>query len=307
MIQINLLKQPQRKSIKRIKLSRKSIIIASSVVGVLLLSIIGWRLFLIFKSSLKKDDTKITVKDDFSPSTYLNPKNVEEVVRDINKLNDKLDKRGFLKIPYDEMSSIEKINYEIHFSKNVCDLLTRTAIPGIDFKNLEVDSYNTLIGIGLCDIKENVIKLFKSLKREKVEILPKPQSIIRKQHHWYQFTISSVLPEFGLNFEAPFFLGPNDLPDHEDLDLIIKKMVQTAKNDNIKITSGPNRVESYFKGDYRQFRYQLKGKSSYTDFVIFINSLYNRQIPCSFQMFKLKAEGKNILKIEADIVFTTSY
>lgn len=305
MIRINLLKQPAKKKSKKLKLSPKFFIIVGITSGVLLVSAGGWWGFKKLYLFLPEGKQKVVVKDDFTPSTFVSAYNVEEVVRDVNDSKDKLKRRGVLDLPYEQLSFVEKINYEIHFAKNVCDLLTRTVIPGVDFKNIQVSSFKTFKGVGVSNSKENLIKVFKLLKKEKVEILPKPQTVIRKSNNGYQFTISCIT-EFGLNLEAPFLLGPDDVLEYEEVDMVLKKIVNIAEDDGVNITSGPFRLKAFFVGDYRRFRYRLSGTSSYSNFVAFINNLYERHVPCAFEEFKLTALSENSLKIEADIIFTTS-
>ena len=67
-----------------------------------------------------------------------------------------------------------------------------------------------------------------------------------------------------------------------------------------------NRVDAFLLDDYRRIRYHFSGVSSYNTFVAFINSLYNRHVQCAFERLKLAALSENSLKIDADIIFTTS-
>jgi hypothetical protein len=305
MIQINLLKTAVKKKPRKRKFSPNTVVKIYSAIGIVLALTCIFFVMKYFKGPLFKTKQQLTVKDDYTPSTFTDPNTVEETVRDLNDANDKLKQSGFKDIPYSQMSFIEKVNYEICFAKNVCDLLTRTVLPGVDFKILQAGSFNSFNGTGICSSKDNIIMLLKSLKNERVEILPKPQTIIRKNINGYQFTIACT-NEFGLNTVAPFFLGPDDLPEYEDLEFLLKKMVTTAEDDNVTITSGPKRIDAFLRGDYRQFRYHISGTSTYPNFVAYINNLYNRQIPCAFEMFTITALNEISVKIEADIIFTTS-
>ena len=280
-------------------------IVPGSVVGTLLICAGIWWIIQYFNLFSPKEKFLDSVKDDFTPSTFVSSNVVEEVVSDINDSNDKLKQRGILDLSYEELSTIEKVNYEIHYAKMVCDLLTRTVLSGVDFTSIQVDSFTTFYGIGVSNSKENVVALFEALKKEKIYIHPKPETRITKRNDGYGFVILCET-EFGLNLEAPFLLGVEDVIDYEELDIAVKRFIDAAEDNKVNITSKPYRIDSSFFEDYRRFRYHFSAISSYNNFVNFINSLYKRHIPCAFEKFKLTALGENSLKIDADIILTTA-
>ena len=280
-------------------------IVPGSAVGILLVCAGMWWIIQYFDLFSPKEKHKDSVKDDFTPSTFVSSNVVEEVVSDISDSKDKLKQRGILDLSYEELSPIEKINYEIHYAKMVCDLLTRTVLPSVDFSSIKVDSFNTFYGVGVSNLKDKVVALFEALKKEKIEIQPKPQTKITKRNGGYRFTILCKTG-FGLNLEAPFLLDAEDIIDYEELDIVVKRFIDVADDNRVNITSKPYRIGTSFFDDYRRFRYRLSAVSSYNNFVNFINSLYKRQIPCAFEKFKLTALGENSLEIDADIIFTTA-
>ncbi len=306
MIRINLLKQPAKKKIKRWKLSPKVFIIPVSIVCVLMVSVGIWwviKHFDLFSAEKKQQDI---VKDDYTPSTFVSSNIVEDVVDDKFDTKDKLTERGLEDFPYEKLSFIEKVNYEIHFAKNICDLLKRTVQPGVDFNSIQADSFNTLKGVGIADSKDKVVNLFILLRdHKKVELLPKPQSKFSRSGGVYSFNILCKT-EFGLNLEAPFFIDAEEIIDYEELDLSVKRVVDVAKDEGVNIRSGPDRIDASLIDGYRRIRYHFSGVSSYNTFVTFINSLYNRHVQCAFEKLKLTALSDNSLEIDADIIFTTS-
>jgi len=253
-----------------------------------------------------KNTATRTVKDDFVPSSIVSSHIVEEVVGDLTDSKDKLNRRGILNLPYEQLSFIEKVNYEIHYAKNIFDLLSRAAFSGIDFNSVQVSSFKSLQGVGICSSKDHVIQFFKALKKEKIELFPKPKTQIRKSGAGYKFTIDSNT-KFGLNLEAPFLLGPEDILTYKDLSVTVNNMVNAAQESGLHLQSEPRQKEAFFVGDYRRFRYRISGTSSYNAFISFVNSLYARHIPCAFEELKLTALNNASVQIEADIIFTTSH
>lgn len=305
MIQINLLKTTVRKRPKKLTFDRKALI-KIGVIVVIFFACIG--VVVVVKNIINassRSKQEYTVKDDYTPSTYTHPNNVEEPVRDNSDETDKLKRSGVYDSPYAEMSFNEKINYEIRFAKNICDLLNRTVKTGVDFKSIQARSFNSFNGTGICDSKEDIINLLRLLKNEKVEILPKPHTLIKKTGDGYHFSVSCIT-EFGYDHGAPFSVGTDDLPEYEDLEFLLKKIMNTAEDDKVSISSGPKRLDASFRGDFRQFRYHISGLSTYPNFVAYVSNLYKREIPCAFEMFKITALNEMTVQIEADIVFTTS-
>ena len=305
MIRINLLKRQSRKKFIPWKFSPRHLFIIGYTTGALVICTTGLVIIKRIFFSKPKITNEYIIKDDYLPSTFVKSNVVEEVVRDVNDLNDKINKRGLLDLSYEQLSFLEKINYEINFAKNICDLLHNTFITGVDFRNLQISSFKSFGGDGFSKSKENVIKVFNALKKEKVEILPKPKTSITKKEDIYYFTISCIT-EFGLNLEAPFLLGYDEVLADNDLSITTQKILVVAEENNVAVSSGLTLYKSNVIGDYKRFRYRFSGTSSYSNFVAFVNSLYDRHIPCAFEKFKLSARKQDLLSIEAEILLTTS-
>lgn len=305
MIRINLLKQPAKKKIKKRKLSPRLFIIPGSIIAcVLLCAGLWWTLKTAARFS-SKEKAKDMVRDDYTPSTFRSPQAVEDVVEDVMDSKDKLDKSGLLRLRYEEFSFMEKINYEINFAKNVCDLLGKTVFPGVDFNTIALSSFKTLQGKGVTKSKEDVVTLFEAFRRENLQIMPKPETrITANDGGGYKFVIVCLL-ELGLNLEAPFLIDANTIIDNDELEILVKRVEDVAKDEGLYINSGPKRSDSFLEENYRRHRYHMTATSSYNTFVAFINSLYTRHIPCAFEKFTLTALNETSLKVEADLIFTT--
>lgn len=284
----------------------KVFLFGGSCAAIVLLGIGGWWAVTHFNLFAPKKQGKEMATDDFVPSSLVSSHMVEDVVTDLTDTKDKLKRRGILDLPYEQFSFIEKVNYEIHYAKNIFDLLARTALSGVDFSKVTIDSFKTLHGTGLSNSKESVVHFFTLLKKEKIELLPKPQTQIRRSNEGYAFTISCST-QFGLNLEAPFLLSREDILTYNDLDLTVQKVVTIAREGGVRIQSGPNNREAFFIGDFRRFRYHLAGISSYNDFIRFVTTLYTRHIPCAFEGLSLSAVTNTSVKFEADIILTTSH
>lgn len=307
MIRINLLPQQAPKKLLKSKFSLTSkqlVIIGFTTIG-LVICVIVLLLIRNFILSPVEKKSQMTITEDYVPSTFPKTDIVEEVVQDVDNSTVTLNRKGLLDLPYEQLSFVEKINYEIHFAYNICNLLTRTVLPGVDFKELHIRSFKTMQGIGLSNSKKSVIKVFQAMKNEKVEILPKPKTKISRKEDDFYFIITCIT-EFGLDLEAPFLLGPDDVLSYDDLNLTIKKFTEIAEDDGFKITSNLKRYKANVIGDFKRIRYRFSGITSYTKFVSFINNLYQRRVQCAFENFDLVAIDKNSLKINADILFTTS-
>ncbi len=304
MIRINLLKQPAARKTKKRKLSLRFFIIPGSVIGFAVVCVGLWWTLKTLALFSAKEKAQEVVRDDYTPSTFASTQAVEDVVVDVTDAKDKLSRRGLLKLHYNEFSILEKINYEIHFAKNVCDLLGKAVFPGVDFTAIKVHSFNTMQGTGVTRSKEDVVRLFEALRREHFELLPKPDTKITSREGGFAFVVECRL-ELPLNLEDPFLIDADNVADRDDLDMLVKRVVDVAKEAGVQIGTSPSFLASSSEDDYRLHRYHITGRSSYTTFTAFINSLYARRIPCAFEMFKLTALNSTTLKIEADIIFTT--
>lgn len=303
MIRINLLQQPQRKRPRRFQFSRRYIVILCCVSTVVIAVVAGWygKKKFLTKSGREQEVTRdvAVVKPDISHTLA-----VEDIVRDLDEKTDKLKRSGYLNLPYEQLSFIEKINYEIHFAKNIIEVLAQTVKPGVDFRTIEAKEFKTLWGQGLSNSRDDITYLLTSLRDKNITLRPKPHTHIVRKRDYYQFTLSSVCA-FGLDLGAPFLVARSDIIEDEDISFVIKNIVAIANETSVNFTSGPKQYDKHAAGNYKRYRYTFTAVSSYNNFVLFVGTLYNRHIQCAFERFRLTAKTDTTLKIDADIIFTT--
>lgn len=305
MIRINLLKdsRPQRSSgfsipddlIKKISIGSGSLIVLIV-------------LFVIVKGFIfgpKKDKgADYILRDAYDPSSHMNKNVIEETVRDEKGHGDKIDKNGILRIPYEDMAFIEKVNFENHFAKAVIDLLQRDVSSGVDFRGISFQDYTVLTGNGRSNSRSKINDVFKNLRGDGVTFSPKPNTSIFKLKEGYGFKIESRFRP-GLNMKTPFKVYKEDIPDFEDVDIIIKRIIDACQEGGLMLKSGPARNSAEVKNDFRRVSYKMSCNGSYRSFASFINKMYLQQIPCSVKSASLKAVSAGTLRINLEIMITT--
>jgi len=302
MVRINLLKKIIKKKPEQRQIPRKVYVIGGTIVGIVCLAALGWRLVPHF---LRREAPKeYTVEENLRPSTYSRAHAVEDVVDESDESGDKLRSGGVLALPYTELSPAEKVNYEIYFAKNVCDLLAEAVPEGIGFRKLSLDNFQKLSGTTLTASRESITQMLKGLRKGNVDPFPRPQSTIRKKGNGYEFQFAAQA-EFGLNLRAPFIdLELRHLAARDDIDRTIRTFSQTAAEYGVHINGAPKKLPVESVGRFRKFRYTFKGISSYAQFVRFVSGLHEKRIPCAFEKCMLIAQTPNRLTIDAQLLIT---
>jgi hypothetical protein len=253
----------------------------------------------------RKPAQQYTVDEKQKPSTFTRTHVVEDVVQEQNDDGDMLKQGGELNLAYEQLSPAEKINYEILYAKNVCDLLAATVPSGIGFRTLTTRGFTRIEGVTLTSSKELITEMLLAMRRARVDPLPRPMSVIRQSGSGYHFTFAADT-RFGLNLRAPFVdLELHHLATSDNLAFMIKKLEQTAEKNNVRLTAKIRKLPEEPDGKYIKTRFGISGVSSYADFSRFIGSLHEERIPCAFDEMKLTAQSKNLLSIEARVLFTT--
>lgn len=305
MIRINLLKDSRPQYKRGLNLSgdliKKISIGTSGLLGVILISVVIKGLIV---GSKKDDSVEYKVRDAYDPSSHLSKSVVEETVRDEKGHGDKIDKKGFLRIPYEDMSFIEKVNFENHFSKSVVDLLHRDVSAGVDFRAISFEDYTFLRGNGRAHSKGQINDVFRKLREDGVTFSPKPKTSITRLKEGFSFKIDSEYRP-GLNLQAPFKVYKEDISDYDDVDIIIKRLIDSCEEGGLTIKSGPARSSAMVKNNYRRLTYKLSCVGSYREFASFVNKMYHQQIPCSIKSASLKAIKTGSLRINLEIMITT--
>lgn len=247
------------------------------------------------------------VRDDYAPSSFVGAGVVEEVVREVHESRGEVQRRGVLMLPYDELPFAEKINYEILFARSLFSILTRAVPRGVGFRELHISAFKTLYAVGLCESKEKVRAFFEGLRREHVDLLPKPYTRISLREGSFQFAVSCNAG-FGLDVADPFVdLSLSHIPAHTDLESVVETVVNRARQNGITFSEGPERLGAVMFGGYRRFRYKLGGSTSYLNLVSFVNSLYDSRIPCAFEEIRLTAISEDRVRLAAELVIYTSF
>ncbi|MBN1982088.1 MAG: hypothetical protein JW795_11190 [Chitinivibrionales bacterium] len=318
MIQINLTSQPYSKkhvkSKKRVVLPEAALKLINAkvikyiligLVGIICCGVIFFLSTTLFRSRAPHTEA-ITVIDEYIPSPQGSSVGIEELVPDKDASAEKLQTKGVLHLPYDQMSFIERVNYEIQFVKNVLDLLGKTVIIGVDFKTITMSAFKAVSGVGVSQSKEKVTTVFAHLRKEKATLLPEPFSKITATGDGAAFVVSCTV-EFGLDFESPFMLAATDIIAPIDCNEVLDRMAETASIDSVTIRTQPAQIQAVMAGQYRRFYYRFTASSSYTNFANFITNCYRRRIPVAFDELKMAAVKTNVLEITADIVLTTTF
>jgi hypothetical protein len=230
---------------------------------------------------------------------------VEDVVKEVNDSRLKLRESGILDLPYDQLSFSEKVNYELFFTKNVCEMISRIIPGGIGLKSLELDNFQTVYAVGVGSTRTIIEQMLTSLRREKVTLLPPPYSFVKPAgKEGFRFAFSCKT-RYGLNLTDPMIDGSlARLPALESIPDLIKKFDSIAVNNNIALTKKPVQVSVEKVGNYYRYIYQWAGTATYKDFVKFVFNISDSRIMSAFKSCSLIAQTSAVIKIESQIVVT---
>jgi hypothetical protein len=305
MIRINLLKKYERRSAKPRKQVPRVVyvlLVAAVVAAGLAVAAVKYVPALMRSAQPKQ----YTVRQDLVPSTYSKAHVVEDIVREENDTGDKLKRKGLLDLAYNELAPEEKINYEILFGRKVCDLLGSAVPQGINFSTFTARNFDTIEGVSLTASRELITEMLTALRSEKATLMPKPQTRITSSGTGFRFTFAANV-EFGLNLTDPMVdLGLGQLTKRDDVPLAAAALARVAKKNGVALTQAPQKMSVEAAGTYRRFHYRILGKASYRDFVRFVRGLQDERIACAFETFTLSALTSSMLKIDAQVVFTTA-
>jgi hypothetical protein len=311
MIRINLLKNSAEKHTARRFTFRKAAIPAAAVAAAGLSifgGIYGYR-------ALKKPPKAVVVavaqkaeEKGPAPSTYSSgsaANMVEEVVKEVNDSRLKLRESGVLDLPYDQLSFSERINYELLFPKNVCEMLSRVIPTGIGLKSLEIDNFQTVYAVGLGSSRDIIRDMWESLKKEKVSVLAPPYSFIKPAFKdGLRFAVSCKT-NFGLNLTDPLVDGSlSRLPSRGALPEVCDRFGKLAKKHHVVITKKIKQTSAEKVGNYYRVLYQWSGTSSYKDFVDFVLGLYESKLMVAIKQCAITAKSASQVGIESQFVVT---
>jgi len=304
MLQINLLKDPKLKAHQKKGISLK-IVATIAISGVLGFVLVIGGIYLISSGNKELDPEKSITVSDIQKKAPKSPNVVEDVV-------DKVSDPGGVEQPdpdvlgvrYSDMSLTEKINYEAIFTKNVIEMFDNIVPVTVGFKSIEITDFESVHAVGLGPTQEAVTSLFVSLKNANGEFLKPPYSYIKpngNQGYRFVFTFN---PVYGLDLADPF-QAVEHLGSRDNLPFLLKTFTDLAIKNGVSFTTEPKRIDSEKVDSYRRFTYRFSGLSSYRQFVSFILSLHEENVPCAFSKVALQARNRSSIQIDADIIFTT--
>jgi hypothetical protein len=234
------------------------------------------------------------------PSSLVRTNMIENVVRELGNESRAVKK---FDAAYEDMSTVEKINYEVLFARNAFELVTRSVPPGVRLRTVEIENFRTVYISGVSPSREMVQELFSAFRRMKGELLPRPFSNIKDDAGGgFQFVVTSK-PRFGLELDDPF-QALDHLGFKESLTANLRKFSNLARSNNFKMRAAPSQISVDRVGSYRRVVYRAEGESTYRDFHKFVLALYDEKVPCAFRKITLTARNNDVVHVSAEILFT---
>lgn len=305
MIKINLLKHAGAKRTKTncISYGKRWGILGGAILLVVAVLFFGLR-FLPEKRPVttsvlvgKRDTTS------YKPSTYSKANIVEDVVREISDERSVNLKRGLLAMDYNDLSFIEKVNYEVLFGKNVFALLGRCVPPGIGLNTLEINNFQTMYAVGSSTSRNLIAATFEALKAEPLDLLPQPFSYITPdKKNGFRFVVTGKT-HFGLDLADPF-QASDHLPARADLSILLKRITQQSAQDTVHLLENLKEMGAEKVGVYRRLQYRYRATATYAQFVQLLADLYAQKIPCAFKKVTIKAKNGVSVEIDAELILT---
>jgi len=234
------------------------------------------------------------------PSSLVRTNMIENVVRELGNESRAVKK---FDAAYEDMSTVEKINYEVLFARNAFQYITRSVPPGVRLRTVEIENFRTVYTSGVSPSREMVQELFSAFRRERGELLPKPFSHIKDDAGGgFQFVVTAK-PRFGLELDDPF-QALDHLGFKESLTANLRKFSRLAGSNNFKMRAAPSQISVDRVGSYRRVVYKAEGESTYRDFHKFVLALYDEKVPCAFRKITLTARNNDVVHVSAEILFT---
>ncbi len=304
MIRINLLSEGAIQQ-RRMQFHLPPKVLIGSGIGVGVVAVVTAVVVLVGSFGDSPTETSMS-ETGLAPSSQKAGNVVEDVVRDITDERDQLSRRGYLDLPYEQLSFAEKLNYEALFAKDVSDLLIRAVPDEIGLRSLEVSNFKTIYAVGLSSSREMVNSLFSSMKTENVDLLAPPYSFIKQNKNGgYRFAVTCEA-EWGLRLSDPFVdLSLSFLPSRETIGRTVEEFGEIAKKTGISLKRKPARISAEKMGPFRRYEYRISGTGTFVDFTEMLKETYEARVPCAFKSYTLSATSRSQIGIDAVVVFTT--
>lgn len=304
MIRINLLREPRQKPKTERRVPGKILAVIAAVAVVAAAGGALWTFRAsLFRKAPPSQKREITVNKEAAPSTFAKSSMLEDVVKEVSEEGRKISADGILHLAYGELSSPEKIDYEVLFAKNVVELLGRAVPGGIGLRSLEADNFQTLYAVGLAPSREMVENVFATLKAHNVTLLPRPLTqITANRSGGYRFALTGKT-DFGLNLTDSMVDAP--LPPNVDLARTLQSFVKTARENSITFVKMPAKVSGEKVGAYFRYVYLWSGTGTYKNFARFVAALHQARQYVAFKRISINALSGANVKIESRVIVTT--
>jgi hypothetical protein len=305
MIRINLLRKSSQKRVRTttVRIPWRIILVVVAVAALGGAGVAVWKFLPRTTKTAVAPPVVQTPPTSFTPSTHKTADIVEDVVREISEERVAGVRKNTSDMPYEDLSFLEKVNFEALYAKKVFEILSRAIPQGIGLKLLEVDNFQTVYAVGLGHTRELVSSAFLALKAEQLDLLPQPLSYITANgNDGYRFVVTCKT-QFGLDFADPF-QASDHLARRDDLPMLTKKITTVAEAAGVSFPNTPTSLDAEKTGAFRRFYYSYRGTANYSDFVKFLVGVHENRVPCAFKKITLKARTGTMVDIEALVIFT---
>ncbi|MCL2183131.1 MAG: hypothetical protein FWB85_06650 [Chitinispirillia bacterium] len=238
------------------------------------------------------------------PSSHVRTQIVEDVVKEISGEPSAAAAAGRLDAQYSDMTIAEKINYEVLFARNVFNMVTKLTPPGIKFRSLEVENFQSVYLSGAGITREMVQEMFAAFRSERGELMPRPYSNIKDdpgEGGSYNFTIMHK-PRFQTvadPYQAIEHVGFRDI-----LQQHVRDFSRMAGENNFIMSAAPAQMLVERTGSYRRVTFKAAGMSTYKDFHRFVLALYDAKSPAAFKKVSIAPVKDEQVMVTAEVLFT---
>ncbi|MDR2578201.1 MAG: hypothetical protein LBC70_05255 [Chitinispirillales bacterium] len=237
------------------------------------------------------------------PSSRVRSNMAENVVKEVDDRADR-PAENRLNTPYAEMTTEDKINYEVWFARNVFDMVSRnTPEGGIRFRALEIENFQTVYASGAGLSRLMTEEMFTGYRNSPGELMPRPYSHIRDYTEGrYQFVIT-FKPRFGVNVTGQF-QPVDEMVFREGLAQHVRRFGELARASNYRMPAALNQVSAERVGEYRRVLFRGTGTTSYGDFHKFLVALYDARIPSAFKKIVIRPIRDDVVTADIEVLFT---
>jgi len=249
---------------------------------------------------------KVKEKRVAQPPSVSALRGIEETVKDVSEVKSIINSKGFLLLPYEEMTQNEKLLYASMFLRRAFSSVNRYADRGVDFNTMRIEQFNSFYILGIAGTKDEFTAFRNRLTADPscagLEVLSlKPAGYAAGK---FRFELQGTL-QFGLDYETLIQSNPfGRIPGHSEFDDLSRRMREIGEPGIEWTVWKPLGMNP--EGAYQRHAIEMEGVTSYRFCVEFLNA----RIPelnsmVSFPKFNVKAVGKGKIRFEAIAFFYT--